>query len=53
MICIFHYFLCVKNTMKQLVERYILDRTTLGADSEATVTRSDIMSIRNDIAVFR
>lgn len=40
-------------TVRQLVERYILDRTTLGADSEANVTRSDIMAIRNDIAVFR
>nr|XP_054760143.1 short transient receptor potential channel 4-like [Lytechinus pictus] len=40
-------------TVKQLVDRYILDRTTLGADSEANVTRSDIMAIRNDIAVFR
>ncbi|XP_071498896.1 short transient receptor potential channel 1-like [Diadema antillarum] len=41
------------STMKQLVERYILDQTTLGADSDANVTRSDIMAIRNDIAVFR
>ncbi|XP_072049791.1 short transient receptor potential channel 4-like isoform X2 [Amphiura filiformis] len=42
-----------EKVIRLLVERYILDKTSAGGDSEVGVTRADIMGIRNDVAVFR
>lgn len=50
---IYTFSLTLQKVIRLLVERYILDKTSAGGDSEVGVTRADIMGIRNDVAVFR
>ncbi|XP_033641216.1 short transient receptor potential channel 5-like isoform X1 [Asterias rubens] len=43
-----------KKIAKLLAERYILDHSSSsGGEAENTVSRADVMAIRNDVAVFR
>ncbi|XP_033099112.1 transient-receptor-potential-like protein isoform X3 [Anneissia japonica] len=39
--------------IKQLVTRYITEKTTTTGDTEAGVSRADVINIKNDLAVFR
>ncbi|KAJ8034894.1 Short transient receptor potential channel 5 [Holothuria leucospilota] len=39
--------------VRQFVERYIVEQTSVGSETAAEVTRKDIMAIRTDVAIFK
>ncbi|XP_071842592.1 short transient receptor potential channel 5-like isoform X3 [Apostichopus japonicus] len=39
--------------VREFVERYIVEQTTVGIETAAEVTRKDIMAIRTDVAIFK
>lgn len=48
-----HLPFLLQEVVRQFVERYIVEQTSVGSETAAEVTRKDIMAIRTDVAIFK